>query len=648
MLMLHSGWICRNKLIAPDGVHIAGNFQGWDPAATAMTPFIGDVFTYTYTGTAGEYIEYKYVNGEWDGDKMKQSLACCTQNGNRYLTLEEDIILETVCFESCYPCNFGGTPRDITFRVDLSDATYTTGAYIAGTMQDPPWTQELMTDMGNDIFEITFTLEESDCHEYKFLADESGWENFSGECIAFSTNRFLEVPNYNQVLDLVCYSSCDPCSGVNVKFQVDMSEQTVSELVYVTGTFNGWNNIANPLTDLGTGIWETTLVLQTGQPIEYKFINGPSWDGAEVVPDACAWGEFKNRYFEVPTTNTDLDLVCFSACNPCTPTNLVDVTFQVDMSQEIVSGDVFLAGDFNDWTSDATPMTDMGSNIYEVILSLGEDFVYGYKFINGDIWEEYIMGDCAYNGGRKILVPPVPPLDPVCFNSCDLCPDPYVFNIKVILEGPFNGTDMNTDLYDAGLVPVNQPYNVEPWNYDGIEMITAGPDADIVDWVYIEFRETDGDASTATSEKFLDHQAAVLLSDGSIATPDGNPHFYYTGDITEDLYIFIYHRNHLAVMSAIPLVDLFGTYAYDFTTDVSLAYMDGQKLLGGGVYCGMIGGDSDGNGDVDTNDKDVNWTNDAGIAGYHGSDLNMDTQVNNQDKDDIWLPNDGEGTQIPN
>ena len=58
----------------------------------------------------------------------------------------------------------------------------------------------------------------------------------------------------------------------------------------------------------------------------------------------------------------------------------------------------------------------------------------------------------------------------------------------------------------------------------------------------------------------------------------------------------------------------------------------------------MIGGNSDGNGDVDMNDKDVNWTNEAGNAGYYGSDLNLDTQVNNPDKNDIWDENNGTST----
>ena len=111
------------------------------------------------------------------------------------------------------------------------------------------------------------------------------------------------------------------------------------------------------------------------------------------------------------------------------------------------------------------------------------------------------------------------------------------FEIKIFLEGPFNGIDMNTDLYDAGIIPANQPYNTDPWNYEGTEIINAPPETEIVDWILIELRETEGDSSTTTPDKFLDHQAALLLSDGSIVQPDGTSLLSYNGAITQNLYI---------------------------------------------------------------------------------------------------------------
>lgn len=51
-------------------------------------------------------------------------------------------------------------------------------------------------------------------------------------------------------------------------------------------------------------------------------------------------------------------------------------------------------------------------------------------------------------------------------------------------------------------------------------------------------------------------------------------------------------------------------------------------------------------GTVDNLDKTV-WTGSGGTTGYLPADNNMDTQVDNKDKNDIWLPNIGEGTKVP-
>ncbi|MCD4817509.1 MAG: hypothetical protein K8S23_02315 [Candidatus Cloacimonetes bacterium] len=65
-----------------------------------------------------------------------------------------------------------------------------------------------------------------------------------------------------------------------------------------------------------------------------------------------------------------------------------DVTFQVNMQYQTVSGDgVFLAGSFNGWNPTATPMNAPArENIYSVTLQL-ESTYYEYKFINGGDWE---------------------------------------------------------------------------------------------------------------------------------------------------------------------------------------------------------------------------------------------------------------------
>jgi len=223
---------------------------------------------------------------------------------------------------------------------------------------------------------------------------------------------------------------------------------------------------------------------------------------------------------------------------------------------------------------------------------------------------------------------------------------PIILDLKVFLEGPFNGTHMNTDLTNSTILPINQPYNTSPWNYNGMENISSIP-TNTVDWVLIELRDAT-DAASATPDKVVSRQAAILLNDGSVVGIDGSfdPEFSYSPN--HQLFLAIYHRNHLPVISNYPLIESTGIYHYDFTTGMDKAYGGSlaQKELSGGVW-GMMAGDSDASGTINQDDKSVYWDINTGLQGYLPSDLNLDTQVNNQDKNDYWLPNDGEGSQVP-
>ena len=220
------------------------------------------------------------------------------------------------------------------------------------------------------------------------------------------------------------------------------------------------------------------------------------------------------------------------------------------------------------------------------------------------------------------------------------------FNIKVYLEGPFYGTEMTTALNSEGLIPLTQPYNVSPWNYPGTEQVSLIPNADVVDWLLIELRETTGDASTATPDKMIHRQAAFLKKGGEVVALDGTSLITYSGSITSNLYLIIWHRNHLAMMSSGALTNIGGIYSWDFTGQLSKAYLDGQKEIGTGQY-GMIGGDCDANDTVQMADHEPMWEDNAGRQSYSAIDLNLDSQINNPDKDDVWFPNIGAFARIP-
>jgi photosystem II stability/assembly factor-like uncharacterized protein len=223
----------------------------------------------------------------------------------------------------------------------------------------------------------------------------------------------------------------------------------------------------------------------------------------------------------------------------------------------------------------------------------------------------------------------------------------FQINLKVMLEGPYSGDEMFNFLNLYGYLPLNQPYNIPPWNYFGTESV-AGIPSGVVDWVLVELRETTGGASTATPDKIIGQKAAFVLTDGNIVDVDGISLPKFNLVISNNLFVIIWHRNHLGVMSAIPLTATGTVYSYDFTTGAGQAFggSNGHKHLGGNVY-GMYAGDGDANGQIQNADKIEIWKPQSGNSGYYTGDFNLSGTVDNQDKIDRWWPNAGRSCQVP-
>ena len=219
-------------------------------------------------------------------------------------------------------------------------------------------------------------------------------------------------------------------------------------------------------------------------------------------------------------------------------------------------------------------------------------------------------------------------------------------DLKVFLEGPYNGTDMNTTLDADGDLPLEQPYNTAPWNYAGTESVAAIPNSDVVEWVIIELRDA-ASADQATPATRAAQQAAFLLKDGSVRGLDGTSLLQFNVNISNNLYVAVWQRNHLGILSADALVPSSGVYTWDFTTGADKVYggLAGYKQVGSSVY-GMASGDGNADGSIDSIDK-ADWEPAAGTKGYSTYDYNLDGETDNPDKDDMWITNSGLTNQIP-
>ena len=217
-------------------------------------------------------------------------------------------------------------------------------------------------------------------------------------------------------------------------------------------------------------------------------------------------------------------------------------------------------------------------------------------------------------------------------------------DIHVVLEGSFDGNNINTTLNSKGLIPLNQPYSGAPWNYAGTESVTSIP-ANIVDWVLIELRDAPS-AAQAGSGTVVERVAGFLRNDEMLVDLDGVSPVQFNATITNNLYVVVYHRNHLAVMSANPVTLVNGYYYYDFTTSDSQAYLSGQKTVNSTAV--MYAGDANADDIIDINDAIDNWYQEVGKSGYLPSDANFDGQSDNKDKNDIWVINVGTSSSVPN
>jgi hypothetical protein len=113
-----------------------------------------------------------------------------------------------------------GNVSDVTFKVDMSqvmdpfnlpelNATFNNWCGNCNTLTDVD---------GDEIWELTVSLNIGDTVEYKFSADNWAFQETldpNESCtngLSNFTNRFLIVPSNNTVLDDVCWGSCSPCA----------------------------------------------------------------------------------------------------------------------------------------------------------------------------------------------------------------------------------------------------------------------------------------------------------------------------------------------------------------------------------------------------------------------------------------------------
>lgn len=88
--------------ISPEGVHVAGNFQSWLPSQNRMYSFANNVYEIISYVDTGNY-DFRYFNGNTIASSENVP-AACSNNGDRYIYVTQDTVLDILCFSSCTLC----------------------------------------------------------------------------------------------------------------------------------------------------------------------------------------------------------------------------------------------------------------------------------------------------------------------------------------------------------------------------------------------------------------------------------------------------------------------------------------------------------------------------------------------------------------
>ncbi len=482
-------------------VNLSGSLNGWCGDCNQMSDDDGDgVYTITAELDLGTNIEYKFTLDNWGQQEFFAGGEPCTVTNdgftNRALFVEGDQTLNAVCYNSCDACASADETVSVTFQVDMSDHEGTFGMVnLNGSFNG--WCggcAEMTDDDGDNVYQLSIDLTSNATYEYKFTLD--GWssqEEFAGGEACTSTvdgftNRSLTLGDSDVELGVVCYDSCDACTGdeqsyATVTFNVNMSNEEVAESgVYVAGgDFFGAPGTYQMTDEDGDDVYTIAIDLPVPFTGNYIFANGACGDFSckeNLAGLECADGTWNDRLLSDINEDTSVTF-CYGQCSEsCATSGTAMVTWNVNMENEEVSPDgVFLAGGVDFGNPGDNQMTDEdGDGVYSITLELTTPYNGNYTFTNGACgdWscKEDISGqDCADGTWNDRLLSNITEDHAVntCFGECTTdgsCSAPPVM-VDVLFSIDMTNYAYLLDM-DYAAVVINGSWN--GWGAWGVEL----------------------------------------------------------------------------------------------------------------------------------------------------------------------------------
>jgi hypothetical protein len=391
------------KTVDTSGVHVAGNFQGWNPGSTQLTLESGNIYSTFVDAPANQVMQFKFINGKiWDKSEGVPSLNQVGfqtnggQNDNRWFYVDsianDTSVIPAILFGGSAPAG----KYAVRFAVDMQLQTVNAnGVRIAGSLQGWNETKTSMANLfsNNKVYEWIAYLD-SGSYQYKFINGNTwgGAESVPSAC-GVGNDKNREIIVNASTSSKVCFALCAPCPTAPIPtftatFVVDMLNNDCDGGFDSVSVAGGRTQITNwgsgvKLNKIGnTSIYGVTLTMDSGE-FEFKFRfhkNGnTNWEG------------IANRKWMLAKNDT-LGLTCFNSSTPggCIPKPAPsDITFMVDLSNETPDGQgrVYVMGNFTtpNWQNGAIRLSPVagkpGFYATKVNICPGS---FAYKFVNGD------------------------------------------------------------------------------------------------------------------------------------------------------------------------------------------------------------------------------------------------------------------------
>jgi hypothetical protein len=391
------------QTINANGVHVAGNFQGWSPNSTAMTKEgTTNIYSVVADATDNSVIEFKFLNGnDWP---FVESVPALSQKGhsnngqsndNRWTwsgSGSDTLVLPA--FK--YGANAPDGMYAVRFAVDLAKeaSVSSNGVHLAGSLQgwNPGSTRMANLYTANKVYEVIVCLA-SGSYEYKFV-NGNDWnspsvpESVPSGCQT-NGNRSLTVGTADQAVSKVCFGSCTACPAAplpkyNVTFRVDMTntdcDGAIDSVTVAGGKLPGAWGSGTTMAQVGTTkVYSVTLQMDSGE-VEFKY----RWHKA----GATNWEGIANRIVVLKSDST-VALNCFGTTSACVAKPAPStITFVVDLINETPKDTIWVMGSFTrpNWQGGAIQMNPVSGKpgLYSVTVNAICDGAFAYKFVNGD------------------------------------------------------------------------------------------------------------------------------------------------------------------------------------------------------------------------------------------------------------------------